>query len=96
MAPFACLTWKDQPFSCVVEVANVFQILKASFTTTPLLTHVNPSKQFFLEMHASNLVINVVLSQLGETFHSHKFYPTEINYEIDDKELLTIVDAFEQ
>jgi hypothetical protein len=47
-------------------------------------------------MHASNLVINVVLSQLGETFHSHKFYPTEINYEIDDKELLTIVDAFEQ
>jgi hypothetical protein len=47
-------------------------------------------------MNASNFAINVVLSQLGETVHSHKFSPREINYEIDDKELLTIVDAFEE
>jgi len=96
VAPFACLTRKDQPFSCVVEVDNVFQILKDSFTTTPLLTHINPSKHFFLEMHTSNFVINVVLSQLGETFHCDKVSPRELNYEIDDKKLLTIVDAFEQ
>jgi hypothetical protein len=47
-------------------------------------------------MHAFNFAINVVLSQLGETFHFHKFSLREINYEIDDKKLLTIVDAFEQ
>ncbi len=96
MAPFGCLIQKYQPFSCAVEVDNVFQILKASFTTTPFLTHVNPSKHFFLEKNTSNFAINVVFSQLGETFHSHKFSPREINYKIDDKELLTIVDAFEE
>jgi len=29
-------------------------------------------------------------------FFFFKFFPTEINYEIHDKKLLTIVDAFEE
>ncbi len=94
MAPFACLTRKDQPFSCAIKVDNVLQILKASFTTTPLLIHVNPSKHLVLEMNDSDFAISVILLQLGKTFHSHKFSPMEINYKIHDKELLAIVDAF--
>jgi hypothetical protein len=67
---------KDQPFSWGVEGKNVFQSLKASFTTTPLLIHEDPSKPFVLKMDASNFVVGVVLSQLGEDniFHHVGFY----------------------
>jgi hypothetical protein len=47
-------------------------------------------------MNAFNFAISVILSQLGEPFHFHKFCPTKINYEIHDKELLTIVDTIEE
>jgi hypothetical protein len=53
-------------------------------------------------MDASNFAISVILSQLRKNnpFHlvssySYKFSLMEINYEIHDKELLTILDAFE-
>ncbi len=69
--------------------------------TTPLLIRVNLSKPFVLEIGTFNFAINVELSQLGEDnifhlvgFHSRK--PMEINYEIHDKELLTIINAFEE
>jgi hypothetical protein len=51
VAPFACLTKKDQPFSYVVEVDNVFQTLKASSTIAPLLIHINPSKHCLEDEH---------------------------------------------
>jgi len=77
--------------------------LKASFTTAPLLIHANPSKPFVLETNASNFALNVVLSQPRKDnlfhlvgFHSCKCSLTKINYEIHDKELLAIVDAFEE
>jgi len=67
------------------------------------LIHANPSKPFVLEMDASNFVVGTIFSQLGEenlllpiNFHFHKFSPTKINYEIHDKELLAIMDAFEE
>jgi hypothetical protein len=54
-------------------------------------------------MNAFDFVVSVIFSQLGENniFHlvgfcSHKFSPMEINYKIRDKELLAIVDAFEE
>ncbi len=69
----------------------------------PLLIHVNPSKPFVLEMDAFNLAIGAMLSQLGENnllhffnFCFHNFSPIEINYEIHDKKLLAIMDAFEE
>jgi hypothetical protein len=77
--------------------------LKASFTTTPFFIHANPSKPFVLETNASHFTLGVVLSQLKEDnllhpvgFRSHNFFPTKINYEKHDKELLVIMDAFEE
>jgi hypothetical protein len=77
--------------------------LKASFTTTPLLIHVDPSKPFVLETDAFGFALGVVFSQLGEDnflhligFHSHKFSLVKINYEIHDKKFLAIMDAFEE
>ncbi len=64
---------------------------------------VDPSKPFVLEIDTSNFALSVVLSQPEEDnllhplgFRSCKFSPIEINYETHDKELLTIMDAFEE
>jgi hypothetical protein len=77
--------------------------LKASFTTIPLLIHANLSKPFVLETNVSNFVVGIMLSELEQdnllhhvNFHSPKFFLTKINYEIHDKEILTIMDAFEE
>jgi hypothetical protein len=103
MTPFIYLTRKDQPFSCGIEAKNAFQSLKASFMIAPLLIHVDLSKPFVLETNAFDFALGTILSQPKEDnlFHlvgfcSHKFSPTKINYEIHDKELLTIMDAFEE
>jgi hypothetical protein len=71
--------------------------------TAPLLIHANPYKPFVFEMNASNFALGAILLEPKEDnllhpvgFYSHKFSPTKINYEIHDKGLLAIVDAFEE
>ena len=56
-----------------------------------------------METDASHFALGAVLSQLedGEklhplAFHSRKFSAVEINYKIHDKELLAIVDSFQE
>jgi len=56
-----------------------------------------------LEIDAFDFALSVILSQLRKDdffhpvgFHSRKFSPIEINYKIHDKELLAIVDGFEE
>ena len=54
-----------------------------------------------IETDASDFAIRAILSPRDEenrlhsvAFRSRKFQPVEINYEIHDKELLVVVDAF--
>jgi hypothetical protein len=103
MAHLTRLIKKDQPFFLGVEVEIAFQFLKASFTIVPLLIDVNLSKPFILEMNTFNFAIGAILSQLGKNNFLHhvgscfrKFFPVESNYEIYDKKLLAIMDAFEE
>ena len=56
-----------------------------------------------MKTDASDQVIGTVLSQPGNdrklqpvAFHSRKFTGSELNYEIHDKKLLAIVEAFKQ
>jgi hypothetical protein len=56
-----------------------------------------------MEADASNFALRTVLSQEGKkrklylvVFYSRKFSAVEINYEIHDKELLAIVDSFQE
>jgi hypothetical protein len=56
-----------------------------------------------METDASHFALRVVLSQEREgrklhpiTFYSRKFSVVEINYEIHDKELLAIVNSFQE
>jgi len=83
------------------QAEEAFRELKQWFTTAPILAHFDATKPVIIETDASNFAIGAVLSQRNEegrlhpvAFHSQKFQPAEINYEIHDKELLAIVDAF--
>ena len=60
-----------------------------------------PEKPITLETDALDGAIRVYLSQLDEkgrlhpvTFHSRKLNSAKLNYEIYDKKLLAIIDAF--
>jgi hypothetical protein len=84
-----------------IAMGLAFDELKRRFTTTPILRHFDPRKVCVVETDASDFALGAVLSQNGDdgrlhpvAFHSRKFTPAEINYEIHDKELLAIVDCF--
>lgn len=75
--------------------------LKQRFTTVLILAHFNPTKPVIIETDVSDFAIGAVLSQQDEenhlhpvVFHSRKFQPVEINYEIHDEELLAVVNTF--
>jgi hypothetical protein len=85
------------------KAEKAFEVLKKAFTSTLILVHLDSSKPFFLEAYTLDFALDSVLSQYGKDgrFHpiaycSRKFSTVEINYEIQDKELLAIIDAFEE
>ncbi|MBW0553292.1 hypothetical protein O181_093007 [Austropuccinia psidii MF-1] len=88
---------KYSPFIFNEEALSQFQILKEAFTTAPILSHFNPSIPTILDTDASDYAFGAVLSQVNDSgkhfiaFDSCKLLPSEINYEIHEKELLGIV-----
>jgi len=85
------------------EAEAAFKDLKYRFTMAPILAHFDPAKPVIVKTDVLDFALGAILSQRNEegrlhpvAFHSRKFQPTEINYEIHDKELLAIVDAFKQ
>jgi hypothetical protein len=88
--------WKWTP-----SMKEAFTQLKVAFTTAPILAHHDPARQCIVETDASDFAIGAVVSQKQDdgklhpvAFHSRKFTPAEMNYEVHDKELLAIVDCF--
>jgi hypothetical protein len=101
-APLTRLTCKDK-LEWGLAAQKAFEDLKAAFTTAPILVHPDFTKAFYMETDASDFALGAVLSQMGEdgklhpiAFYSRKFSAAEINYEIHDKELLAIVDSFQE
>jgi hypothetical protein len=101
-APLTRLTCKDK-LEWGPAAQKAFEDLKAAFTTAPILLHPDFTKAFYMETDASDFALGAVLSQMGEdeklhpiAFYSRKFSAAEINYEIHDKELLAIVDSFQE
>jgi hypothetical protein len=94
---------KESPkdWICIDAMTKSFEKLKHCFMTAPILTHFDPHYKCLVEIDASDFALGSTLSQTTEdkklhpnTFHSRKFSPAEINYEIHNKELLAIVDCF--
>ncbi|MBW0475492.1 hypothetical protein O181_015207 [Austropuccinia psidii MF-1] len=91
---------KGSPFLFNEEALGQFQIIKDEFTTSPILSHLNPSLPAIVETDVSNYSLISVLSQVNDSgknpiaFDSRKLLPAELNYEIHDKEPLGIVWGF--
>jgi hypothetical protein len=100
-APLTNLTKKDQAFEWNLEAEKAFQELKTSFSTEPILVIFDPKKPVTVETDASDKAIGACLSQPDDkaklrpvAYLSRKMALAELNYEVHDKELLAIVEAF--
>ncbi|MBW0489798.1 hypothetical protein O181_029513 [Austropuccinia psidii MF-1] len=82
------LLTKDSPLIFNEEALSQFQILKEAFTTSPILSHLNPSLPTIVETDASDYASGAVLSQVNDSgkhpiaFDSFKLLPAELNWEI--------------
>ena len=95
------LTRKNVPWNFTDECHSAFNTLKKAFTTAPVLTHWIPDTQITVETDASDYALTAILSittPSGElhpiVFHSQTFSSPKCNYNVHDKELLAIVEAF--
>ena len=97
-----CLTRKGIVWNFTPECRNSFKTLKKVFTTAPVLTHWVPNTQIILETDASDYALTAILSIVSPddsevhpiAFHSRTFTAPELNYDVHDKELLVIFEAF--
>ncbi|MBW0555305.1 hypothetical protein O181_095020 [Austropuccinia psidii MF-1] len=87
---------KHSCFPLNEESLSKFHQLKEAFTTAQIHSHFNPSLPTIVETDASNYALGVVLSQVSDSgkhpiaFDIHKLIPTDLNYEINYKDLLGI------
>ncbi|KAG5730926.1 hypothetical protein E4T56_gene7066 [Termitomyces sp. T112] len=102
--PLNRLMQKDTPWDWDSKCQSVFLLLKKAFTSAPVLHHFDPSLPIVLKCDTSNYAITEIFSQSDSggkdlcpiTFYTHSIIPVELNYNIYNKELLTIVKAFHQ
>ena len=99
--PLTCLTCKGTPWKFNDKCMAAFNELKQAFTHAPILTHWVPDWQLVMETDASDYAIAAILSIYlddGEihpiAFLSWSLHNAELNYDIHDKELLAIFEAF--
>jgi hypothetical protein len=98
------LTKMDIPFVWSTACQKSFERLKKSFISASILHHFDPERKITVETDASNLVVTRVLLQYDDdddilylvAYFSKKHSPAKINYEIYNKELLAIVQAFKE
>jgi hypothetical protein len=94
--------FKGKKFEWSDAAERAFKILKAAFTSAPILRHFDPRLPMVIETDVSDFAIGAILSQVENgclkpvAFHSRKMDKAEINYEIHDKEMLAIISAFKE
>ena len=99
--PLTCLIQKNIPWKFNFFYCDAFNSLKKAFTSTSILTHWISDTQLIIENDASDYAFTAILSIVNKenkvhlvAFHSCTFTVTELNYNIYNKELLTIFEAF--
>ena len=102
-APLSALIKKDVPFRFTPKCRDTFKALKERLTSAPILAIFDPEKESILETDASDYAIGACLTQKGDdglarpiAFYSRKIIGPELNYDIHDKELLVVVEAFRE
>jgi len=99
--PLTRLTRKNSPWNFDNNCRIAFNTLKQAFTSAPILTHWVPDVQLVMETNASDYALAAILSIMTKdneihpiAFHSRTFSALELNYDVYNKELLSIFEAF--
>ncbi|KAK6221471.1 reverse transcriptase domain protein [Colletotrichum tabaci] len=97
------LTRKDTPFEWTKECNDAFEKVKQHVSSEPVTRIPNPDKPFEIEVDASDFAMGGQLGQRDEegrlhpcAFFSKAFHEPELNYQIHDKELMAIIEAFHE
>jgi len=95
------LTRKNTLWNFDDDCRIAFNTLKQAFTSAPILTYWVPGAQLVVETDASDYALAAILSIMTKdneihliVFHSQMFSTPELNYNIYNKELLAIFEAF--
>jgi RNase H-like domain found in reverse transcriptase/Reverse transcriptase (RNA-dependent DNA polymerase) len=101
--PLTRLTRKGTPWLFTEECRESFNFLKKAFTSAPILSHWVPNRPLVMETDASDYALGAILSLFDEegvlhpvAFHSRTFTGAKLNYDVHDKELLAIFEAFQR
>uniref|UniRef100_A0A3P9IHF7 Reverse transcriptase n=1 Tax=Oryzias latipes TaxID=8090 RepID=A0A3P9IHF7_ORYLA len=103
-APLTQLTSTARAFLWNSAAQEAFDTLKSFFVSAPILVQPDPTRQFVVEVDASDSGVGAILSQREEksgklkpcAFYSKKLTPTERNYDVGNRELLAIKLALEE
>ena len=97
------LTHEGVMWEWTQQCQEAFEELKKRFTEAPMLAHYHPEHPKVIETDASDYAKGGILSQLEPdkkwhplAFYGKRFSSAELNYNIDDKELVIIVDYFKE
>ena len=81
---------------------GMFDMLKHTFTTAPVLAYLDPHHPLYMETDASAFAIGATLSMKCDNgkwcpciYYSHTLSSSELNWSVHDKELYAILKAFE-
>ena len=95
------LTQKDTSWNFNFSCCDTFNTLKKVFTFTLILTHWIPKAQIIMETNTLKCILTAIFLIITEekniypvTFYSHIFKTIKLNYDIHNKELLTMFKAF--
>ncbi len=103
-APLTALTSTKIPFRWSSAAEAAFAKLKGCFVSAPILITPDPSRQFVVEVDASEVGVGAILSQRSSSddkmhpcaYFSHRLSPAERNYDIGNRELLAVKLALEE
>ena len=95
------LTRKNTPWNFDDNCRIAFNTLKQAFTSAPILMHWVLDVKLVVETDASDYALAAILSIITKdneihpiAFHSRTFSALELNYDVHNKELLAIFEAF--
>ena len=101
--PLTELLRKDLEFEWNEQREKAFNGIKELVRNAPILMLHNPDKPHLIRPDASGYALGIVLEQPDDdekwrpvAFFSRKFTTAERNYDVHDRELLAIVEAFKQ
>ncbi|WP_353802541.1 ribonuclease H family protein, partial [Shigella sonnei] len=97
-APLTALTSVKTCFKWSGSAQGAFDLLKERFTSAPILVTPDVTRQFIVEVDASEVGVGAILSQRSQSddkvhpcaYFSHRLSPSERNYDVGNRELLAI------